>query len=436
MKIPTVALVGKPNVGKSTLFNRLAGKRISIIEDTPGVTRDRIYSLCEYMDYKFHLIDTGGIDLGNEDFNKEIRVQAELAIDEADVIIFIVDGKEELGANDYLIRDILKKSGKKVIVAINKMDSKNAKDNVYNFYSLGFDHYIPISAEANNGIYNLMDEVVSNFKDVKDIEYDSDIVKFCVIGRPNVGKSSLVNALLNEDRSIVSNVSGTTRDAIDTPFVYNKRDFVVIDTAGIRKQGKIYENVERYSVLRALKAIDRSDVCLVVLNIEEGIIEMDKHIAGYAKEAGKASVIVVNKWDKSEKTMELVTKEIRSHFAFMPYAPIVFVSALNKKRIHTIMPEVIKSYDNSKKELKTSVLNEVISEATTLNPAPSYKGKRLKIYYVNQVDKQPPKILFHVNDKTLIHFSYERYLENKIRETFSFTGTPIILEFKNKNDLL
>ena len=434
MKIPTVALVGKPNVGKSTLFNRLAGKRISIIEDTPGVTRDRIYSLCEYMDYKFHLIDTGGIDLGNEDFNKEIRVQAELAIDEADVIIFIVDGKEELGANDYLIRDILKKSGKKVIVAINKMDSKNAKDNVYNFYSLGFEHYIPISAEANNGIYNLMDEVVSNFKDVKDIEYDSDVVKFCVIGRPNVGKSSLVNALLNEDRSIVSNVSGTTRDAIDTPFVYNKRDFVVIDTAGIRKQGKIYENVERYSVLRALKAIDRSDVCLVVLNIEEGIIEMDKHIAGYAKEAGKASVIVVNKWDKSEKTMELVTKEIRSHFAFMPYAPIVFVSALNKKRIHTIMPEVIKSYDNSKKELKTSVLNEVISEATTLNPAPSYKGKRLKIYYVNQVDKQPPKILFHVNDKTLIHFSYERYLENKLRESFDLEGTPIVLQFKNRGE--
>ena len=434
MKIPTVALVGKPNVGKSTLFNRLAGKRISIIEDTPGVTRDRIYSLCEYMDYKFHLIDTGGIDLGNEDFNKEIRVQAELAIDEADVIIFIVDGKEELGANDYLIRDILKKSGKKVIVAINKMDSKNAKDNVYNFYSLGFEHYIPISAEANNGIYNLMDEVVSNFKDVKDIEYDSDIVKFCVIGRPNVGKSSLVNALLNEDRSIVSNVSGTTRDAIDTPFVYNKRDFVVIDTAGIRKQGKIYENVERYSVLRALKAIDRSDVCLVVLNIEEGIIEMDKHIAGYAKEAGKASVIVVNKWDKSEKTMELVTKEIRSHFAFMPYAPIVFVSALNKKRIHTIMPEVIKSYDNSKKELKTSVLNEVISEATTLNPSPSYKGKRLKIYYVNQVDKQPPKILFHVNDKTLIHFSYERYLENKLRESFDLEGTPIVLQFKNRGE--
>lgn len=433
MKIPTVALVGKPNVGKSTLFNRLAGKRISIIEDTPGVTRDRIYSLATYSDYKFHLIDTGGIDLGNEDFNKEIRVQAELAIDEADVIIFVVDGKEDLGPNDYLIKDMLKKSNKKVIVAANKMDSKVSKDNIYNFYELGFD-VIPISAEQNNGIYDLMDAVVEDFKDVKDINYDEDIIKFCVIGRPNVGKSSLVNALLNEERSIVSNVSGTTRDAIDTPFTYNKRDFVVIDTAGIRKQGKIYENVERYSVLRALKAIDRSDVCLIVLNIEEGIIEQDKHIAGYAIEAGKAVVIVVNKWDKSTKDMNEVTKEIRNNFAFMDYAPIVFTSALTKKRIHTVMPEVLKVYDNAHKELKTSVLNDVIGEATTLNPAPSYKGKRLKIYYVNQVGKAPIKILFHVNDKTLIHFSYERYLENKLRESFDLEGTPIVLQFKNRGE--
>lgn len=434
MKIPTVALVGKPNVGKSTLFNRIAGKRISIIEDTPGVTRDRIYSLCTYNDYKFHLIDTGGIDLGNEDFNKEIKVQATLAIDEADVIVFIVDGKEDLGPNDYLIKDMLKKSGKKVIVAINKIDSKSTKDNIYNFYELGFDYYIPISAEQNSGIYNLLDEVVKDFNDVKDISYDDSVVKFCVIGRPNVGKSSLVNALLNEERSIVSNVSGTTRDAIDTPLVYNKRDFVVIDTAGIKKQGKIYEDVERYSVLRALKAIDRSDVCLIVLNIEEGIIEQDKHIAGYAVEAGKAVVIVVNKWDKTEKDMNLVEKEIRSHFAFMDYAPIVYTSALTKKRIHTIMPEVVKVYDNAHKEIKTSVLNEVIGEATTLNPAPSYKGKRLKIYYVNQIDKAPIKILFHVNDKTLIHFSYERYLQNKLRESFDLEGTPIVLQFKNRGE--
>lgn len=434
MKIPTVALVGKPNVGKSTLFNRIAGKRISIIEDTPGVTRDRIYSLVSYNDHKFHLIDTGGIDLGNEDFNKEIRIQASLAMDEADVIVFIVDGKESLGPNDYLIKDMLKKCNKKVIVAINKVDSKSASLNIYSFYELGFDEYIPISAEQNSGIYNLLDKIVEDFKDVSDIEYDESVIKFSVIGRPNVGKSSLVNALLNEERAIVSNVSGTTRDAVDTPFTYNKRDFVVIDTAGIRKQGKIYENVERYSVLRALKAIDRSDVCLIVLNIEEGIIEMDKHIAGYAIEAGKAVVIVVNKWDKSEKDMSLVTKEIRSHFQFIPYAPIVFTSALTKKRIHTVMPEVIKVYDNAHKQIKTSVLNEVIGEATTLNPAPSYKGKRLKIYYVNQVDTAPPKILFHVNDKTLIHFSYERYIENKIRESFDLEGTPIVLQFKNRGE--
>ena len=434
MKIPTVALVGKPNVGKSTLFNRIAGKRISIIEDTPGVTRDRIYSLVSYNDHKFHLIDTGGIDLGNEDFNKEIRIQASLAMDEADVIVFIVDGKDSLGPNDYLIKDMLKKSNKKVIVAINKVDSKSASLNIYSFYELGFDEYIPISAEQNSGIYNLLDKIVEDFKDVSDIEYDESVIKFSVIGRPNVGKSSLVNALLNEERAIVSNVSGTTRDAVDTPFTYNKRDFVVIDTAGIRKQGKIYENVERYSVLRALKAIDRSDVCLIVLNIEEGIIEMDKHIAGYAIEAGKAVVIVVNKWDKSEKDMSLVTKEIRSHFQFIPYAPIVFTSALTKKRIHTVMPEVIKVYDNAHKQIKTSVLNEVIGEATTLNPAPFYKGKRLKIYYVNQVDTAPPKILFHVNDKTLIHFSYERYIENKIRESFDLEGTPIVLQFKNRGE--
>lgn len=434
MKIPTVALIGKPNVGKSTLFNRLAGKRISIIEDTPGVTRDRIYSLATYQDYKFHLIDTGGIDIGNENFNKEIKIQAELAMDEADVIVFLVDGKETLGPNDYLIRDMIRKTRKKVIVAINKMDSKVSRDNLYDFYELGFNYYIPISAEQNSGIYNLLDEIVKDFNDITDIEYEENIVKFCVIGRPNVGKSSLVNALLNEERSIVSNISGTTRDAIDTPFVYNKRDFVVIDTAGIKKQGKIYEDIERYSVLRALKAIDRSDVCLVVLNVEEGIIEQDKHIAGYAIEAGKAVVIVVNKWDTTDKSMNEFTKEIRNNFAFMPYAPIVFTSALTKKRIHTIMPEVIKVYDNSHKEVKTSVLNEIIEEAYRLTPSPSFKGKRLKIYYVNQVDKAPPKFLFHVNNKTLIHFSYERYIENKLRESIDLEGTPIVLQFKNRGE--
>jgi len=434
VRIPTVALVGKPNVGKSTLFNRLAGKRISIIEDTPGVTRDRIYSLVNHGDYKFHLIDTGGIDIGNEDFNKEIRIQAELAIDEADVIVFIIDGKEDLNANDYLIRDMLRKSNKKVIIAINKIDSKISQENMYNYYELGFDIYVPISAEQNKGIYNLLDEITKEFQDLTFIDYDENVIKFSIIGRPNVGKSSLVNALLNEERAIVSNVSGTTRDAVDTPFVYNKRDFVVIDTAGIKKQGKIYENIERYSVLRALKAIDRSDVCLIVLNVEEGIIEQDKHIAGYAIEAGKSVVIVVNKWDMATKDMNTVTKEIRNNFAFMPYAPIVFVSALTKKRIHTIMPEIIKVYDNAYKEVKTSVLNEIIEEAYRLNPSPSYKGKRLKIYYVNQVDQAPPKFLFHVNNKSLLHFSYERYIENKLRESIDLEGTPIVLQFKNRGE--
>ena len=314
MKIPTVALVGKPNVGKSTLFNRLAGKRISIIEDTPGVTRDRIYSMISYNDYKFHLIDTGGIDLGNEDFNKEIRIQAELAIDEADVIVFIVDGKEDLGPNDYLIKDMLKKSNKKVIVAVNKMDSKVSNLNIYNFYELGFDEYIPISAEHNSGIYNLLDSITSEFKNINDLSYDESIIKFCVIGRPNVGKSSLVNALLNEERSIVSNVSGTTRDAIDTPFTYNKRDFVVIDTAGIRKQGKIYENIERYSVLRTIEAIKRADIVLVVIDVDVGITEQDIKVAGFVHEQNKPSIILLNKWDlignKDDKTINVKAKSI------------------------------------------------------------------------------------------------------------------------------
>lgn len=434
MRIPTVALVGRPNVGKSTLFNRIAGKRISIIEDTPGVTRDRIYSLATYKDYKFHLIDTGGISLNDDSFSEEIKVQAMLAVDEADVIVFVVDGKEGLTSDDHLIKDMLRKNNKKIIVAINKMDNKVAQDNMYDFYELGFDEYINISAEHNSNISGLLDSVTSNFKDIKDIDYNSDVIKFCVIGRPNVGKSSLVNALLNEDRVIVSDVAGTTRDAIDTPFVYEQRDFVVIDTAGIKKQGKIYEDIERYSVLRALKAIDRSDVCLIVLNAEEGIIEQDKHIAGYALESGRAVVIVVNKWDKSNKDMTTYTKEIRSHFAFMPYAPIVFLSALSRKRIHTVMPEVLKVYDNWHKEVRTSLINNVIQDAVVLNEPPSYKGRRLKIYYVNQIANTPPKFLFQVNDKTLIHFSYERYLENKIRESFDFEGTPIVLQFKNRGE--
>ena len=437
MKVPVVALVGRPNVGKSTIFNRIIGKKVSIIEDTPGVTRDRIYGNATYDNYKFHLIDTGGIDASVNDFNDIIKVQAELAIDEADIVIFVVDGKSGLTSNDLLVRDILMKASKKVIVAINKIDSKEAKENIYDFYELGFDNYIEVSGEQNIGISNLLDEVCSEFDINNEEEYESDTVKFSIIGRPNVGKSSLVNALLNEDRVIVSNVAGTTRDAIDMPFVYHNKDYVVIDTAGMRKRGKVYENVEKYSLLRSMKAIDRSDVCVLVINASEGIIEHDKHIAGYALEAGKAIVIVVNKWDTVEDkdvAMKKWKTLIQSEFAFISFAPVVFLSALTKKRIHTLMPEILKVYENSKREIKTSLLNDVISEAYELNLPPSYKGRRLKIYFSVQVKSAPPTFNIQVNSKGLIHFSYERYLENKLREAFNFEGTPIVLQFKNKGE--
>lgn len=437
MKVPVVALVGRPNVGKSTIFNRIIGKKVSIIEDTPGVTRDRIYGNATYDNYKFHLIDTGGIDTSVNDFNDIIKVQAELAIDEADIVIFVVDGKSGLTSNDLLVRDILIKASKKVIVAINKIDSKEAKENIYDFYELGFDNYIEVSGEQNIGISNLLDEVCSEFDINNEEEYESDTVKFSIIGRPNVGKSSLVNALLNEDRVIVSNVAGTTRDAIDMPFVYHNKDYVVIDTAGMRKRGKVYENVEKYSLLRSMKAIDRSDVCVLVINAAEGIIEHDKHIAGYALEAGKAIVIVVNKWDTVEDkdvAMKKWKTLIQSEFAFISFAPVVFLSALTKKRIHTLMPEILKVYENSKREIKTSLLNDVISEAYELNLPPSYKGRRLKIYFSVQVKSAPPTFNIQVNSKGLIHFSYERYLENKLREAFNFEGTPIVLQFKNKGE--
>ncbi len=435
MKIPTVALVGRPNVGKSTIFNKLVGKKISIIEDTPGVTRDRIYGDVTYKNYKFHLIDTGGIDLSHADFNKEIIVQATLAIDEADIIVFILDGKEELNANDFKIRDMLMKNNKKVILAVNKIDNEKRKNDIYNYYELGFSNIIPISGEHNLGIGDLLDEITRDFSIVEDdIETDNRI-KFCVIGRPNVGKSSLVNAILNEDKVIVSNVAGTTRDAVDTPFNYEKEEYVIIDTAGIRKSGKIYENIEKYSVIRAMKAIERSNVCVVVINAEEGIIEHDKHIASYALEAGKPIVLVVNKWDTvKDTTIAEYTKLMRSEFQFLSYVPIVFLSAKTKKRIHTIMPEIKKVYDNSHKEIKTSILNDVIRDAVILNQPPSYKGKRLKIYFVSQKGITPPKFVFNVNSKGLVHFSYERYLENKIRESFDFEGTPIQIEFKNRNE--
>lgn len=436
MRRPVVALVGRPNVGKSTIFNRLVGKKISIIEDTPGITRDRIYGTVDFENKSFHLIDTGGIDLADEHFNDEIKVQAELAIDEADIVLFVVDGKEGLTSNDYVVRDILMKSNKKVIVVINKCDSKESKDNMYDFYELGFDTYMPVSGEQNEGIWDLKEEITKDFEDYTKEDEDPRI-KFCIIGRPNVGKSSLVNAILNEERVIVSNVAGTTRDSVDTPFTYHGEEYVVIDTAGMRKRGKVWESVEKYSLLRSMKAIDRADVCCIVINAEEGIIEHDKHIAGYALEAGKAVVLVVNKWDTvddKDSKMKAFKEEIRNNFQFMPYAPIVFLSALTKKRIHTLMPEVLKVYENANREVKTSALNDVIRDAYNLNIPPSYKGKRLKIFFSNQVSTCPPTFNIQVNSKGLIHFSYERYIENKIRESFDFEGTPIILQWKNKGE--
>ena len=432
MKLPTVALVGRPNVGKSTLFNKIVGKQVSIIEDMPGVTRDRIYQEATYNRKKFYLVDTGGIDASKMDFNAEIKMQAEIAISEADIVVFIVDGKEGLTTNDLIVRDILRKTDKKIIVAINKIDVKDAKDNIYDFYELGFDTYIPISSIHNTGYVELMDTITMNFREQE--ETVDERIKFSIIGRPNVGKSSLMNALLNEERVVVSNIAGTTRDSIDSVLKYNGEEFVIIDTAGMRKKGKVFESVEKYSLFRSLKSIDRSDICLVVINAEEGITEHDKHIAGYAIERGKGLIFVVNKWDTvKDTTIQEFEKEMRAEFQFATYAPIVYLSALTKKRIHTLMPEIVKVKENIKREIKTSVLNEVILDAYQLNIPPSYKGKRLKIYFTSQTGINPPKFTFRVNSKGLVHFSYERYLENKIRENFDFTGTPIILQFKNRN---
>ena len=433
MKLKTVALVGRPNVGKSTLFNKLAHAKISIIEDTPGVTRDRIYSEVSYLDYKFNLIDTGGIDLGEGEFNNLIEIQVSIAIDEADVIVFVVDSRESINANDKYLAKMLHKSGKRVIVALNKIDNKESLVHKYDYYELGFSEFVEISAEHSKGIIELLDLIVEDFPKYEKEELDNKI-KFSLIGRPNVGKSSLVNALIGSDKLIVSNIAGTTRDAVDTTFKYNNEEYVVIDTAGIRKRGKIYENIEKYSLLRSLKAIERSNVCLLLLDYQDGIKEHDKHIASFALEAGKGIILIVNKYDEGNdiKKKEFI-KLIRAEFQFLPFAPIIFVSALHKKNIHMIMPEVLNVYSNATRRIQTSVLNEIIEEAYNLNLPPSYKGKRLKIYYTSQEDIAPPKFVFYVNNKNLVHFSYYRYLENKLRENIELTGTPIILKFKNRS---
>ena len=431
----TVCLVGKPNVGKSSIFNRLIKENKSIIMDTPGVTRDRIYGKVEYNNKRFHLIDTGGISFGDDDFQKDILAQATLAIDEADLVLFVVDGIEDIDASDRKVAEILHRSSKPVVVVVNKLDNDKRKDNLYNFYELGFSELIAVSASHNIGINELLNTITKDLPE-EDI-IDNNTIKFSIIGRPNVGKSSLINALLNEDRAIVSEIAGTTRDAIDTKFKYNHEDITVIDTAGMRKKGKIYESVEKYSLIRSLKAIDRSDVCVLVIDASTGIIEHDKHIASYALDAGKGIVICVNKWDtinNPDSDIKHWKEEIKNEFQFIPYAHVVFLSAKTKKRVSTLMPEVINAYNNNRKEVKTSLLNNIIMEAFSLHEPPSYKGKRLKIYFVSQTGNCPPKFTFSVNNKGLVHFSYERYLENQIRNNIDFDGTPIILQFKNKSE--
>lgn len=428
MTKPVVAIVGRPNVGKSTIFNRIVGERISIVEDIPGVTRDRIYSSAEWLTHDFNIIDTGGIDLGDEPFLDQIRQQAEIAIDEADVIIFLVNGREGVTAADEEVAKILYRSNKPVVLAVNKIDNPEMRDMIYDFYALGFGEPFPISGSHGLGLGDLLDEAAKHFPKDEEDEYDKDAIKFSLIGRPNVGKSSLVNAILGEERVIVSDIAGTTRDAIDSQVTYNGQKYLIIDTAGMRKKGKVYETTEKYSVLRALRAIERSDVVLVVINAEEGIIEQDKHIAGYAEEAGRAVIIVVNKWDaieKDEKTMKEFEEKIRAHFQFLSYAPIVFLSAKTKKRIHTLMPMIDMASENHAMRVQTNILNEVVMDAVAMNPTPTDKGKRLKIYYATQVSVKPPTFVVFVNEPELMHFSYERFLENRIRDAFDFTGTPI-----------
>ncbi len=430
MTKPVVAIVGRPNVGKSTIFNRIVGERVSIVEDIPGVTRDRIYSSAEWLAHDFNIIDTGGIEIGDEPFLEQIRQQAEIAIDEADVIIFMTNGREGVTAADEQVAKILYKTKKPVVLAVNKIDNPDMREMIYDFYALGFGEPWPISGSHGLGLGDLLDECAKHFPKEGEDQYGDEVIKFSLIGRPNVGKSSLVNAFLGQDRVIVSNIAGTTRDAIDTPYEYDGQEYVIIDTAGMRKKGKVYETTEKYSVLRALRAIERSDVVLVVLNAEEGIQEQDKKIAGYAHEAGKAIVIVVNKWDaveKDEKTMNVFTQQIREHFLFLDYAPIIFVSANTKQRVHQILPIVQRVSENHAMRIQSSILNEVIEDAVARNPAPADKGRRLRIYYATQVAIQPPTFVVFVNEPELMHFSYERFLENRIRETFDFEGTPIRL---------
>lgn len=436
MTKPVVAIVGRPNVGKSTIFNRIVGERVAIVEDMPGVTRDRLYGKGEWLNREFNLIDTGGIELGDEPLLVQMREQAELAIKEADVIIFIVNGREGITGADQEVAKLLFRSDKPVVLGVNKVDNPEMQEQLYEFYSLGIGEPYPISGSHGLGLGDMLDEVIKHFPDDEDDPYDEDTIRISLIGRPNVGKSSLVNAMLGEERVIVSNIPGTTRDAIDTPFTRDGQEYVLIDTAGMRKRGKVYENTEKYSVLRSLKAIERSNVVLVVINAEEGLIEQDKKIAGYAHEAGRAVILVVNKWDaieKDDKTMQNFEQKLRDEFLFLSYAPILFLSAKTKQRLQHVLPMVKKVSENHHLRVPTNVLNDLIMDAVAMNPTPTDKGKRLRINYVTQVAVEPPTFVFFVNEPELMHFSYQRFLENRLRATFEFEGTPIKIFARKKN---
>lgn len=437
---PIVAIVGRPNVGKSTLFNIFANSRISIVEDTPGVTRDRLYAEGDWLDNQFMMVDTGGIEIMNSDaIAVSIRQQAEIAIKEADVILLVCDARSGIVQEDADVARILRKSGKPIVLAVNKADSPKQELNVYEFYNLGLGEPFPISAANHLGIGDLLDAVVAKFPQNKAgvFDNDEDQIKVALIGRPNVGKSSIFNSLVGQERSIVSDVAGTTRDAIDTPVVRNGQKYLFIDTAGMRRKGKIDEPIEKYSIIRSLRAVDRSDVVLMVIDAVDGVTEQDKKIAGYAHEAGKGIVIVVNKWDayeKDENSTLRYTETLRKELIFMQYAPVVYVSALTKQRIHRL-PEVINYVaEQNAMRVATSVLNQVIADAVAINPPPTEKGQRLKILYATQVKIKPPTFVIFVNEPEIMHFSYQRYLENKLREAFGFEGTPLSMIIRGKKE--
>ncbi|MDU2115557.1 MAG: ribosome biogenesis GTPase Der [Peptoniphilus lacydonensis] len=435
MEMPIVSIIGRPNVGKSTLFNKIVGRKVSITEDTPGVTRDRIYQQATWLNYKFLLVDTGGLDLKDEDiFMSSIKAQIDMALETSDVVIFLVDGAEGLSPTDREISQFLRKSKTKVVLAVNKYDSKITKENIFDFYELGLGDPVGISAEQGTGVGDLLDEVVKDMIPVDAIEED-DNIRVTLIGKPNVGKSSLLNYLTGEKRSIVTNIPGTTRDSIDSLIKYKDNEYIFVDTAGLRKKKKIVPGVERYSVIRTLTAIERSNVCVLMIDALEGVTEQDSKIVGYAHDNNKAIIIAVNKWDaleKETKTMKNFERDIRIKLPFVPYAPIIFISAKTGQRVNEFLDLIEIVNNNYNHRIQTGVLNDILNRAVLMNQPPSDKGKRGKLYYGSQVSVRPPKFLLFVNDKDLFHFSYIRYIENQIRETYPFDGTPIILDLKNR----